>query len=103
MKLGKNYTKPNLPNHEDNPKDWLASSLIFSKTISHLLKPNEGIVIELENDMKLLMPDYDKVVVYNDDKQIKIMECNEDIEEGQMVWLHSQDDHNCECNECKCK
>ena len=103
--IGKNYTKPNLPNHEDDPKDWLATSLLFSKTIGHLLKPNEGIVIELENDMKSLIPNQDKVIVYHNKNQISIVECNSDFKDGQMVYLKNEDKCDCEegelCSDCK--
>ena len=32
-----NYTKPNDPDHEDSPKDWLNSALLFTRALSFLL------------------------------------------------------------------
>ena len=85
MELGKNYTKPHDINHVDKSEDWLKAALVFVKSLSYLLEQNEGICIHLENDMKLLFPNVDKVIVYKSDTQVKILECNKDLKDGQMV------------------
>ena len=82
-----NYTKPNIEAYDDKPEDWLASALIFSNALGILLKENEGLVIELKNDMRQLIPNVNKVVIYNKDGQIHITEASPELKEGQMVWL----------------
>lgn len=83
-----NYTKPNEPNYKDKPEDWLSISLIFSKTIGKLLNENQGVVIKLENDMNSSkdLKNVDKVIVYNESNQIKIIECEYDnLEDGEII------------------
>lgn len=83
-----NYTQPNEQEHEDNPEEWLASALVFARTLGFLLKENEGIVIDLKGDMIDLFPaDIKKIIVFSKDNQIKIDVCDEDLEEGQLIWI----------------
>jgi hypothetical protein len=76
-----NYTKPNKPNHEDNPKDWLNSSLLFARTLSLILEPGHGIVVDTKGDMDL-GEGVEKVIVFNRDEQIIIEAFDRDIKEG---------------------
>lgn len=90
-----NYTKPNDENHEDTPLDWLSSALIFAGALGNILKENEGIVVKLRGDMKLglswLVENIDKVIVYSQDNEIRIMEADDHLEEGNMVWIHGDE------------
>jgi hypothetical protein len=88
--LGKNYTHPDDPDYEDEPEDWLSSSLIFAKALGIFLKENEGIVVELEGDMKVLWPDIEKVIVCNIEDMIHIMNCDDNLPNGQLVWLANE-------------
>jgi hypothetical protein len=84
-----NYTKPNDPDHIDNPQDWLNSALIFARTISLMLKENEGIVVDIIGDAKFLPdPEVSKVIVFKKDGMTRVIECDEDLEEGQYVMMH---------------
>lgn len=76
-----NYTKPNEDNHKDNPKDWLNSSLLFARTLSLILEPNHGIVVDVKGDVDL-GDDINKVIVFNRDEQIVIETFERDLEEG---------------------
>lgn len=85
--LGKNYTQPDDPDHEDDPEEWLSSSLIFAKALGKILRENEGIVVELVGDMRLIWPTIKKVIVCNYEGMIHVIECEEDLEDGQLVWM----------------
>jgi hypothetical protein len=90
-KVGKNYTRPNDKEYEDDPEDWLASALVFGKALGHMLRENEGVVVKLENDMldlKVLEEtDFNKVIVYNHGDQIHIINCDQDLKDGQLIWM----------------
>jgi len=89
--LDKNYTKPQDPNHVDEPNDWLYSSLVFCRTLGLLLQDKEGVVVDMKGDM-LSLRDVKKVIVHSRDNQMVIDECTDDIPEGTLVWMHSEDD-----------
>ena len=76
-----NYTKPNEPNHEDSPQDWLNSSLLFARTLSLILEPGMGIVVDVKGDMDL-GERVEKVIVFNRDEQIVIEAFDRDVKEG---------------------
>lgn len=88
-----NYTRPNDPDHEDSPEDWLSGATIFARALSLMLRENEGIVVDLKGDMKFTVdPTARKLIVFLEDRQIKIIPCEEDLPEGQMVWLDENED-----------
>jgi hypothetical protein len=76
-----NYTKPNESNHEDSPKDWLNSSLLFARTLSLILEPGHGIVVDVKGDVDL-GEGVEKVIVFNRDEQIVVESFDRDLEEG---------------------
>jgi hypothetical protein len=80
-----NYTKPNHPDHEDSPQDWLNSALVLSQAIGTLLNENEGIVVELKGDAKNI--GYDKVIVFNSEGQIIVDECDPGLNHGQRCMI----------------
>lgn len=86
-----NYTNPEDLNYEDTPYDWLNSSLIFSRALSLSLEENEGIVVDLKGDMEYT-PDLSikKVIVFKSEKMVRVIKCDEDIEEGQYVIVHKE-------------
>lgn len=83
-----NYTRPDLVDqgHEDDPKDWLASSLIFGRALSLLLKENEGIVVDAAGDSAELIGEK-TVIVYCGNGMVHITSCEVDLPEGQMVFM----------------
>lgn len=76
-----NYTKPNEPEHQDNPKDWLNSSLLFARTLSLILEPGHGIVVDVKGDMDL-GEGVKKVIVFNRDEQIVVEAFDREMDEG---------------------
>ena len=82
-----NYTRPNDLEHEDKPEDWLNSALVFAQAIGHLLKENEGVVVELKGAAKEGF-ETPKVIVYNGERRIHVTECDDNLNAGQMVWMH---------------
>ncbi len=94
-----NYTQPHNPDHEDSPEHWLNSALIFARAIGLMLQPNQGVVVGLRGDMQCPDPDkvsnfveHDKVIVYCSSNMVHIIKCDEDIEEGKIVWILNEDD-----------
>lgn len=85
-----NYTNPNNPEYEDKPEDWLNSALIFARTLSLILKENEGIVVDIVGDTKFsLDPSVKKVIVFNSENQMRVIECEKDLEEGTWIMMHT--------------
>jgi len=76
-----NYTKPNEPNHEDSPQDWLNSSLLFARTLSLILEPGQGIIVDVKGDVDL-GEEIKKVIVFNRNEQIFIEAFDRDVKEG---------------------
>ena len=84
-----NYTKPENENHTGSPEDWLNSSLIFARTLSLILKENEGIVVELKGDMDL-GEGIDKVIVFRSQNMTRVVPLKEDLPEG--TWIMMKDE-----------
>jgi len=91
-----NYTNPNDLTYQDTPEDWLNSALIFTRALSLFLKENEGIVVDIKGDAKFQLDDsVKKVIVFKSEKMIRVIPCDDDVEEGTMTWI----DVNIEGNE----
>jgi hypothetical protein len=82
-----NYTNPNDADYTDKPEDWLATTLIMTKALGNILKENEGIVVELSGDMIEMFPTVNKVIVFNKEGMVHIVECEEDLLNGQMIIM----------------
>lgn len=84
-----NYTNANDPDYQDRPEDWLNSALIFARTLSLILNEEEGMVVDITGDVKFQMDEnVKKVIVFKKDAQIHVVECEEDLPEGQFVIVH---------------
>ncbi len=84
-----NYTNAEDPDHQDKPEDWLNSSLIFARTLSFILQENEGMIIDLHGDMNFFNDEsVKKVIVYKNEGKIRVIECEDDLPEGQFVIVH---------------
>ncbi len=84
-----NYTHPDNPDYSDSPADWLNSSLIFARSLSLILKENEGIVVDLKGDM--FFDDegkIKKVIAFKSGDVIRVIECEDDLKEGSWVIVH---------------
>ena len=76
--------------YEDKPIDWLNSARGFANALGYLLKENEGVIVELCEDLEISNLNFGKSIVYNSGKQIHIMKCPEEcIHEkcGTLIWL----------------
>ena len=77
-----NYTRPNDPNHIDEPKDWLNASLIFTMAISNLLEDMTGIVVDIKGDSFNPIGYSKKVIVIKRNDQVIIDDFQQDLPEG---------------------
>lgn len=91
--IGKNYTRPNDPDHVDNPKEWLNSALIFANALGHLLDKNTGVVVEIKGDAVNPVGKSKKVVVFNMDSMIIIDDYSGNLEEGERVSIISPEEN----------
>ena len=84
-----NYTKPQDPNYEDSPQDWLNSALIFTRALSLILKETEGVLVNIAGDVDLEDKTIKQVIVYKENDQIHILpyEGETELAEGTMVWM----------------
>jgi hypothetical protein len=91
-KLGENYTKPEDPNHKDDPKDWLSSALILSSALGHALDENEGVVVEITGDMNASgKMDHKSVVVYSgSDGMVHIIPGEDYYKNGEYVEVQPE-------------
>ena len=87
-----NYTRPHSLETQDKPSDWLNSALLFARSLSLILKENEGIVVDIKGDINIkdMLDDENlkKVFVYKKESRVHILPCEEDIPEGSMIWMH---------------
>lgn len=70
-----------------NPQDSLNAALIFARTLSLILQENQGIVVELTNNIQL-GDDASKVIVFKHNEQIHIYKCEDDLAEGTAVMMN---------------
>lgn len=84
-----NYTRPNDPDHIDDPKEWLYGALVFSRALGLIIHEGEGIVIDLVGDMKHLYPKAKRVIVHSNGENVTITNATErdDLKEGDIVQM----------------
>jgi hypothetical protein len=82
----KNMDTNNL-NQTNKPEDWLNSTLIFGRALSFMLDENQGIVVNITDDVTLYDGKVNKVIVYYKDGMIQIIECEQDLKEGTIVII----------------
>lgn len=87
-----NYSRPNDPDHVDQPKEWLNSALIFARTISQLMMENTGVVVELKGDMYNPVGDSKKIIVIKSGGQIGIDNFDSDLPEGSVCVIKTDDE-----------
>ena len=83
-----NYTNPN-STENDSPEDWLNGALIFARTLSLILREDEGIVVNVKGDMvNPINPESKQVVVFKKDGMIHIDDIQQDdMNEGDSIRL----------------
>ena len=81
-----NYTNPEQAGQEQNPQDLLNASMLFARALGLIFKEDEGIVVDVNGDVKL-GDDVKKVIVFRQNNQIHIFKCDEDVEEVMAVNL----------------
>jgi hypothetical protein len=67
---------------------WMIPALIFAKALGNILEENQGIVVDLNENTKIVgYEDLTKVIVYRKEDQIHIGPCEEDIEQGTVLQI----------------
>lgn len=77
-----NYTRPNDPDHVDDPKDWLNANLIFARALGQVLEEGAGVVVDIEGDARNPAGFSDKVIVFKMGGKIHVDDFSEDLPEG---------------------
>lgn len=78
-----NHTSSGQPGQGQNPKDLVNAVLLFANALGLIIKNGQGIVIDVKGDVDL--PDMKKVIIYNSEDKIHIMNCEDDLAEGTVV------------------
>ena len=68
-------------------EDLTFSTLAFARALGYCLQENTGIVIESTPEMKKLQPNFDKVIVFRANNQLNIVECHDDLKDGQPIMF----------------
>ena len=85
-----NFTHPD-SDKDDDPKDWLISSLFFVGALGHLLEDTEGVIVKAKNDLAELVGDENLYIVHRDGYKIVISKTSDkDVSEGDMVWMDKE-------------
>lgn len=86
-----NYTRPDSVDTTDDPKDWLNCALIFTRSLSFLLRESEGIIIDITGDVDVKnifdKDEIKKVIVYKKEERVHILPFEDDLSEGTMIWV----------------
>ena len=83
-----NFTRPD-SQEDDKPEDWLKSCLFFVGALGHLLEDKEGVVVKSKNDLADMVGE-GTFIVHKQDGMIVVSQSDQDLEEGQMVWMEEE-------------
>jgi len=72
---------------------WMVPALIFAKSLGLIMDEGQGIVIDLNDNTKIQGHyDVNKVIVYKKDEQVHIAPCEDDLAQGSIVTVSSNDE-----------
>jgi hypothetical protein len=86
-----NYTNPEQGDMKQDVQDLLNASLIFARALGLIFQQGEGIVVDIKGDV-ILKEDTKKVIVFQNNNQIHIYKCEQDLEEGTAVNMNSDEE-----------
>ena len=72
----------------------LVTSLFFKKTIIHLLKNKEGIIISVDKKLKPLYPGQEKIMVFKYNDEIHILDYDGELNDGEFIEIELDDKNN---------
>lgn len=81
-----NNNETNQTQGVNNPQDLMNAALIFARALSLILDENQGIVVDLKNGIDL-KDGVQKVIVFKNQEQVHIFNCEEDLQEGTVVKM----------------
>lgn len=88
-----NYTRPDEPEHEDEPLDWLGSSLIFARALAYFLDEGQGIIINNNADVKITGCETPQLILYYSNSELLVIETPiEGLPEGTIVMVNNIND-----------
>ena len=90
--MQENLSQTNEQNQSENPQDLLNASLIFARALSLILEDNQGIVVDIQNGID--MGEVSKVIVFKNNDQVHIYNCEDDLVEGTAVKMHQTEPSN---------
>jgi len=71
--------------------EHLITAFFFRKTLLHLLKENEGMIVTVDDNLKPLYPGQEKVIVFKHDDEIHILNYDGDLNNGEFIDIEIDD------------
>jgi len=68
----------------------IAISHLFKESLLILLSNNEGVIIRISDEIKPMFPNVEKVIVFKINGDIKIVDYDGDLENGEHVNIETQ-------------
>lgn len=96
-----NYTRPKDPNHEDTSQDWLMGAIAFTRALSLLTKPDEGIIIKAVGELEEYFKD-SLLFIFNNGTQMQIASVKDffgddhKFKEGDYIGLKNKEEEESE-------
>jgi hypothetical protein len=73
---------------------WMVPALIFAKTLGIIMDEGQGIVIDLNDNTRIIgHEDVNKVIVYRKDEQVHIAPCEDTLEQGSVVTISNGEEN----------
>jgi hypothetical protein len=72
---------------------WMVPAMIFAKALGIIIDEGQGIVIDLNENTRITgHEDVTKVIVYRKDEQIHIAPCEDNLEQGSVLTITTNQD-----------
>lgn len=76
-----------------NDSSWMVPALIFAKALGIIMDEGQGIVIDLNDNTRIIgHDDVNKVIVYRKNEQVHIAPCEDSLSEGSVVTISLNDE-----------
>jgi len=76
---------------QQNSDVSLILSHMFKTTLLHLFDESEGIIIRVDDKLKLLFPNVEKVLIFNHFGELKVIPYDGDVNVGQKINIEIEE------------